>query len=273
MSRKLQIRQKKPWIGATSAIFFGGLGCFYTDWRYGMIGSIIWGIALTSVDAAGFWPTFLVQVGLGIGAFKICEARNHTLAKQADDESLVQNTPEAAIAAAAQPASSTSSPVRKAVKFASILVLVDAFFLNQGIFSALVAVIAIACLPWAAWAGARGNKRLFRMRMAQIGIVLAGCLTVFASNWYQNHSADQKAIDLGNACLAYHAKYNRYPKRLEELVPEFVAEIPAAKQTFISRDFSYCFSGSGEPEIYYIEIPPFGRRFYHIETGRWGYLD
>ncbi len=265
--------RKKPVLAAGAPIFLGGLGCFYVDWRFGIIGSFIWAIALASADAAGFWLPFLVQIGLGIAAFKICLARNARLQREASEETTSQTAPQLSSANLTRGASIPSHPLRKTVKFVCILMVVDAFFLNQGIFSALVAAVTVGCLPWAVWALVRKNKALFRLRMAQIGIVLAGCLAVFGINWFQNKSADEKAIELGNACLAYHAKYNRYPKHLEELAPEFVPSIPSAKYVLMASSFFYCFGENGEPEIYYVEMPPFGRRFYHVETGDWGYLD
>jgi hypothetical protein len=273
MFRKPKTRGKQPWIAAVIVFLFGGVGCFYVDWLYGLIGSVVWIIAFAWAEETEFWLPFLVQIVLGIIAFKICVKRNLKLQREPSDDELLQKNPQLSGAIASPAASASPRPLRKAVKFACILVVVDAFFLNQGIFSALIAAAAVACVPWAVWALVRKNNAQFRIRSAQIGIVLAGCLAVFGINWFQNKRADEKAIELGNACLAYHVKYNRYPKRLEELTPEFVAEIPPAKHTLLTRYFSYCFSGTGEPEIYYVELPPFGRRFYHVETGNWGYLD
>ena len=79
---------------------------------------------------------------------------------------------------------------------------------------------------------------------------------------------------IGNACLAFHLKYRRYPLRLDELVPEFLPSVPAAKYTLGGDHFFYFNPPSGlEPMLYDEALPPFGRRFYHMETGRWGYLD
>jgi hypothetical protein len=84
--------------------------------------------------------------------------------------------------------------------------------------------------------------------------------------------ADRRAIELGKACLAYHARYQHYPQHLEELVPEFLPSVPVAKYT-LGGFFHYYRPTSGEPMLYYEALPPFGRRFYHMETGGWGYLD
>jgi hypothetical protein len=82
-------------------------------------------------------------------------------------------------------------------------------------------------------------------------------------------------LELSKACLAYHAKYNHYRQRLEELVPEFIPSVPVAKYT-LGGGGSFFYSsrpGDGEPMLYYQTLPPFGRRFYHLETGGWRFLD
>lgn len=86
--------------------------------------------------------------------------------------------------------------------------------------------------------------------------------------------ADHRAVMLGNACLAFHAKYHRYPITLNELVPEFIPAVPLAKYTFLGEPFFYSSGNDGRgPKLYYEAMPPFGRRFYHMETDSWGFLD
>lgn len=127
-------------------------------------------------------------------------------------------------------------------------------------------------LPWSLWA-LRRDKRLFVERMTRTGIYLMACIAVFVANNLQNRMADRRAIALGNACLAYRAKYHHYPQRLQELVPEFIPSVPVAKYA-LSGFFSYSSRPTGgEPMLCYEELPPFGRRFYHMETGDWEYLD
>ena len=109
--------------------------------------------------------------------------------------------------------------------------------------------------------------------MAQIGIVLAGCFAVFGMKWLQNERAERKAVELGTACLDYHAQNNHYPQHLDDLVPTIIPEVPTAKYALMDSQFHYMINGSGEPEIYYAMMRPFGRRFYHIEKRTWGFLD
>jgi hypothetical protein len=150
----------------------------------------------------------------------------------------------------------------------------DAFFLNQGAVAIFVILLTLfVFLPRALW-GLRTSRALYLERLTRAGIYLLAAAAVFVANVLQNRMADHRAIELGNACLAYHAKYQHYPQRLQELVPEFLSSVPPAKYTLGGGSFFYSAALSGkEPMLYYEALPPFGRRFYHMETGGWGYLD
>jgi hypothetical protein len=166
-------------------------------------------------------------------------------------------------------------PLRNTIALAAGLFAVDAFVLNQGAVALLVIlVVLLVLLPRALWA-LRKDRGLYLQRLTKAGIYLLACVAVFVANAVQNRMADRRAIELGNACLAYHAKYQRYPNRLDELVPEFLPSVPLAKYSLGgSAVFFYASRPDGrEPMLFYEAIPPFGRRFYHMETGRWGFLD
>jgi hypothetical protein len=81
---------------------------------------------------------------------------------------------------------------------------------------------------------------------------------------------ERRAIKIGSACLAVHAKYQHYPGRLDELMPDVLPSVPVAKYTLGGNNFFYFSPPEGrEPMLYYEAFPPFGRRFYHMETGDW----
>lgn len=150
----------------------------------------------------------------------------------------------------------------------------DAFVLNQGVVAVFVILLTLfVFLPRALWA-LRISRAIYLERLTRAGIYLLAAVAVFASNALQNRMADRRSIELGNACLAYRAKYQHYPQHLEELVPEFIPSVPLAKYTLGGGSFFYSSGLSGkEPMLYYQAMPPFGRCFYHMETGGWGYLD
>ena len=165
---------------------------------------------------------------------------------------------------------STRRALTKTACVAVALFILDAFVLNQGIVALCVIFVTVfVFLPRAVWVP-RGDRHLYGRRLAKVGIYVVAAVAIFGSNAQQNRMADRRAIKIGNACLAFRVRYQRYPHSLEELVPS----VPVAKYTLGGDHFSYSNPPSGrEPMLYYEALPPFGRRFYHMETGAWGYLD
>ena len=74
--------------------------------------------------------------------------------------------------------------------------------------------------------------------------------------------------------LAYRAKYQHYPEKLDQLVPEYVSSIPSATYgLFGNEKFSYAPHETTEPFIFYHCVPPFGVCYYYVESRCWEYLD
>lgn len=71
------------------------------------------------------------------------------------------------------------------------------------------------------------------------GIYMLAGVASFAAillNWRVAESRSKPVIA---ACKEFHAKYERYPAHLNELVPEFIPAVPHAGYTLISRRFNY----------------------------------
>ena len=259
-------RRKRAWKAVVLALFFGGTGIFYFGLWVGLAGTVAWFGALSlmnwivrvsSLPDSLFGFGFLLTNALFIlPALRLCQRHNQGI--PADQP----GPPKKAIPS-----------LRKSLKIAIVLFVVDAFFLNQGIFSAVfLAVLLLGVLPVALYSALRKRWPEFRLRMATIGIYAVACLAVFAANYLNNSMAQRRAIQLGQACRQFQAKYNRYPRFLGELEPEFISSVPLAKYAFMDSDFFYLAS-STDPRVWFVELPPFGRRFYHVKTGSWGYMD
>jgi len=85
--------------------------------------------------------------------------------------------------------------------------------------------------------------------------------------------ADRRAIAIANACLAYRAKYYQYPAELKDLLPAFLPSVPVAKRGGEHFRYSRSLDPDRGPMLYYAAVPLFGRRFYHMDSGGWRYLD
>ena len=165
--------------------------------------------------------------------------------------------------------------LRASVIIAVVLYVGDAFVLAQG-FVALVlfAVVLLYFLPATLWA-VRTDRRVAKLRAAKAGIYLLAVVSILVTIKLQNSMADRRAVKLGDACLAYRAKYHHYPENLKALVPEFISSVPVARYGLAGGDSFFYISAENdrEPMLFYEAVPPFGRRFYHMETRSWGYLD
>jgi hypothetical protein len=63
--------------------------------------------------------------------------------------------------------------------------------------------------------------------------------SIFVTIGLQNRMAEHRAVKLGDACLAYRAKYQHYPQNLNALVPEFISSVPVARYGLPSDRFVY----------------------------------
>jgi hypothetical protein len=160
---------------------------------------------------------------------------------------------------------------RKTAALCLLLVLGDAFVLNQGIISLLVGVwLVLVSIPVALL-----SKRWKAMRLARLGHVamgMAAVLLVLAINAANNQLARSRAEMVIAAINAFHAAQSRYPDALQALVPAYLPSVPHAKYTLLSNDFRYLHSGDGAL-LMYAALPPFGRPVYNFKTQRWGYVD
>lgn len=157
-------------------------------------------------------------------------------------------------------------PLKRVLLCASAIFVVDAIVLNQGAIAMSVGLwMALGTLPLtlrAKYASVRGE------RLRNIGVYVTACVLVLAYNSVNNDIANEQAENVVTAVKAFHAKYQRYPKTLPEIVPEFIAEIPRAKYTVLSGEFRYL-AGDGKPLLLYQVLPPFGTRMYYFESGTW----
>jgi hypothetical protein len=81
--------------------------------------------------------------------------------------------------------------------------------------------------------------------------------------------AKERAHRIIAALDAYHAKHERYPDRLEDLVPEYLPKVPVAKYTAGFNQFHYAPDGL----LWYTAWSPFSRITYLMDTHTWGYQD
>jgi len=170
----------------------------------------------------------------------------------------------------------SAQPAVKAIKlsrtcaWAAALVAADAFVLNQGMLSALVGLWMLAVsLPRAVF-GKPPEQR--GPRLARVAIMLGAVALVFGLNWANNQIARHRADTLVAAVKAFKQAHQRYPAKLDELVPEFIDHVSPAKYVVMFSAFYYL-AAPDSHSLFYVEFPPFGRPIYDFEKAKWWYLD
>ena len=158
----------------------------------------------------------------------------------------------------------------RALLIAAGLVVVDAFWLNQGFISLLVGLgVFLIGLPRAFLPR---FKPVRTKRLINLGVYLAAVILVLALNRAQNVLAANRGDQLVAAVKAFHSKYQQYPESLSALVPEFISSVPPAKYTASYSQFSYIKTDTSAT-LYYTELPPFGRRAFVFSRGTWARFD
>lgn len=110
-----------------------------------------------------------------------------------------------------------------------------------------------------------------RVTQSTVGIAMTA-FVVLRPDRAGSERARRNAEHLIAACKAFQARKGHFPETLEELVPDFLPELPRAK--YDGPEFGFTYDTSpGRHVLGWTEMIPFGRPFYVLEEDRWGYLD
>lgn len=149
--------------------------------------------------------------------------------------------------------------------------MIDAFFFGQAVISVILCIAGVLFFLPRAIAARRDDAR-FKLRLSKAAITSAVGFAALGMIAYGNVIARERAESLVAAVEQFYAKHGRYPERLEQIVPEFISEIPKAKYVVIAAKFGYSNSDSRH-SLTYVQMPPFGRRIYTFEDRKWTSLD
>lgn len=85
------------------------------------------------------------------------------------------------------------------------------------------------------------------------------------------HTSHHCADRLIKAIERYHAANGIYPKKLDDLVPKFMDQVPYAQYT-LGGIFWYTGGGTAESPMLWYNPHGMDHRIYRFETKDWGYL-
>ncbi len=147
---------------------------------------------------------------------------------------------------------------------AVLLFVLDGLLFQQGLFTFIAAII---CVPLFIYAVFKKDGDSIK----RAGLLVLTVILVFSFIKANNGLAGYRTENLIKVCNSYKEKHGYYPKKLEDLVPEYYSKVPSAKLGMWGK-YTYL-SSEGEHSIMYIAFPPFGRKYFDLEKNTWGFLD
>jgi hypothetical protein len=187
--------------------------------------------------------------------------------------------PRPADANGAPPDLSPPSLLRQSITtllLAGTIFLFDVLIAQQGFISLLAVFVAVAILvPRALFAWKKPG--VLRLRLFRAGIYVGCGLAGVGLVKWNNRIAHERAEQIIAACQQFKTKHQRFPDQLSELVPEFLPQVPVPRPlTLNPGQFWYLNSEQSNTRqhlLIYTSIPPFGKRRYSLEEGRWIFYD
>lgn len=142
------------------------------------------------------------------------------------------------------------------------------FYLFDLLFYGQFFLFIIASMINAFFVKTHDVKKFFLIIACFFTSIFASYFTFKLEKKYAMHTLET----LVTACKNYQKKYQAYPEKLENLVPEFLPSIPRAKCNVFWGNFSYERIGNS-PSIWCTIFPPFLRYFYDLKQDAYGVMD
>jgi len=159
-------------------------------------------------------------------------------------------------------------PYVRPILLGLLLILIDAFVLNQGVLAGLVVLVQLVLgIPGIIRANSPDIKRV---RLVSLAIYIGAALIVFSSNLVNNRIAHHRAEVLISSIKAYVSAEHKYPEKLQDLVPRYIPSVPDAKFSLMFNKFYY---SSKHPFLMYVSFSPFARPTYSFDKETWQVVD
>lgn len=163
---------------------------------------------------------------------------------------------------------SRAHTIKRSLVCAALLIAWDVVLSGSFLMSILI------CPIWFLLSCVRGVLRRpgWRVGLSRVLMPILTLALALGNATLQSKIARANAQRIITASERYHAANGRYPGKLVDLVPQYLASVPRAKYALMFGDFWYV-SAPNSHAIMWVALPPFGRPIYTFEDRRWSYLD
>jgi hypothetical protein len=113
----------------------------------------------------------------------------------------------------------------------------------------------------------------WKLALIRVAIPALTLGLVLANDAVQYRIGNANAPLIIKACEDFHAANGKFPKTLDELVPQYLTSIPRAKYCLAFGEFRYWKLDDERALLEWCVMPPYGWKIYNFDDRRWGYLD
>jgi len=163
--------------------------------------------------------------------------------------------------------------LRTAFIACTILLAIDVLFFGApmlGAYAGLALVLWLAPRMLFAWKKPTLRRHRALVALVTLGMILFDC-SVY---WIYETVAQKRVTEVAEALLRYRAIKGLYPEQLQQLVPDYLPAVPAAKPGLIVLNrIWYLHKPPGPTGLMYVSFPPYGRKVFNLETREWSELD
>jgi hypothetical protein len=168
------------------------------------------------------------------------------------------------------------TPVIRTNMAVTVLIAVALFFLDAFVIGSFyvagIILLLVIPLKLAKAVKLRKEKVLLKQVLIRTGIYGLAAISIIVMFSANNTIAIKRTEMIVDACERYKTKFGDYPSTLATLIPEFLKEIPSAKIGLVAGGFRYISNG-GKHQILFVKVPPYGRKYYTLETREWSSID
>ena len=134
----------------------------------------------------------------------------------------------------------------------------------------------LACPLWLLTSLARSIwlKPGLAVASARAAVPIAVLAVALVNDSFQRRLAMGRAEQVVSAIREYRDANGLYPSDLQQLVPKYLPFVPRPKYAITFNAFFYSGGGSvGHPGLWWIDVPPHGKRSYNFHEARWSVID
>ncbi len=155
---------------------------------------------------------------------------------------------------------------------ACCLLLFDAFFMGVPIFGSIILIFLVLASGISAIIFLFRNKRISKLYAIKALIYFISFISIIGIFKFNTYIGERNANILVNAINSYHADTGIYPENLDQLVPNYLENIPNCAYRMGDNKYRYHID-QDRTDLMYTKVPPFGRRIYYFKTAEWVYVD